>query len=427
MNKFRRKQRMLAAFMLMLSSFILTSFVCKEELSKATIHETRGVWVTRWDYTTKINSTDPDSQKAEIHRLFKIAENSNLNSVFFQVRGAFDAYYNSNYEPWAKTLTDTLGVYPGWDPLEFAIRESKVMGLQLHAWVNVFSLWKGKTPPGSSYPQHAYHSNPEWIAVDSKGLPMKLNDHYVYANPGNPEVRKHVLNVVLDIVRNYDIDGIHFDYIRYPENSNNFGYSKDSISISQFNSREGNPDSLEWEDWQRRNVHLFVKSVKDSVSVVKPNLALSAAVLGKYKLPGWSGYDVVYQDAVPWIEEGWLDFIVPMTYTNRKHETASFTKLIHNWNKRTGKPNSILAGIAAYRAEGKNGWGWKEIAYQINDVRKEQLGGMVFFNAGALEADWNIVQKSFFKNSALPQPVIRQTDSGDVTSVQTEYSFLNLK
>jgi len=135
-NNLRRKQMMLTAFMLMLSSFISISFVCKEKSFKSPIHETRGVWVTRWDYTTKTNSTEPDIQKAEIRRLFKIAKDSNLNSVFFQIRGTFDAYYKSNYEPWAKNLTDTLGVDPGWDPLEFAIRESKKMGLQLHAWVN---------------------------------------------------------------------------------------------------------------------------------------------------------------------------------------------------------------------------------------------------------------------------------------------------
>ena len=416
-----------AAFILMLSSFISISFVCKKETAQSSKYETRGVWVTRWDYTTKTKSTDPDIQKAEIRRLFKIAKDSNLNSLFFQVRGQFDAYYNSNYEPWAETLTDTLGVYPGWDPLEFAIEQSREMELQLHAWVNIFSLWKGKSPPASSDPVHAYHSNPEWVVADTYGVPMKLRDHYIYANPGNPEVRKHLLNVVLDIVNNYDIDGIHFDYIRYPENSNNLGYSRDSISVSQFNSYEGNPDSLQWEDWQRRNVHLFVKRVKDSVSIVKPNIAISAAVLGKYKSQGWNGYNVVYQDAVPWIEKGWLDFIVPMTYSRRKSESSSFTKLIHNWNKRTGKPNSILAGIAVYRAEGENGWGWKEIAYQINDVRKERIGGMVFFNVTALESDWNIVQKNYFSDSALPQPIIRQKVSEDLTSVQTKYSVQSLE
>ncbi len=414
-------------FVLMLTSIGTISFVCREEIRRPAAYETRGVWVTRWDYTTKTNSTDPGTQKAEIHRLFKIAKDSNLNSIFFQVRGAFDAYYESNYEPWAETLTDTLGVYPGWDPLEFALEESKEMGLQLHAWVNVFSLWEGKIPPLSSDPPHAYKSNPDWLVYDTDGVQMKLSDHYVYANPGNPQVRKHVLNVVLDIVNNYDIDGIHFDYIRYPEHSNKLGYSNDSISIKLFKSKEGNPDSLEWEDWQRRNIHLFIKSVKDSVSQVKPNIALSAAVLGKYKLPGWSGYDVVYQDALPWIEEDWLDFIVPMTYTRRKSETSSFTKLIHNWNKRTSKPNSVFAGIAVYRAEGKNGWGWKEIAYQINDVRKERLGGMVFFNATALESDWSIVQKNFFSDSVLPQPIIRQNAKGEKTAIQTIYSILNIE
>ena len=386
---------------------MFSAFICNKDTIPQPKFETRGVWVTRFDYTTNIDSTDSESRKTAISNYFKIAKDSNLNTVFFQVRGGFDAYYKSNYEPWAKALSGSLGVDPGWDPLEYAIKKAEESGLQLHAWVNTFTLWKGEEPPGQSELPHAFYTHPEWIVTDSNGTPMQLNDHYLYVNPGNPEVRDHLVKVIQDIVTNYDVDGIHFDYIRYPEKANIVGYSHDPISINLFNDIAGNPESLDWEEWQRNNINIFVKTIKDSISKLKPNVALSAAVLGKYRKPGWSGYDVVYQDAIPWIKNGWLDFIVPMAYTTRDNKSASFTSLIRIWNELIGKPNSIIAGIAVYRAEGVNGWGWSEIAHQIIDVRKEELGGMAFFNVRALKSDWWKIQRELFTHPILPQPLER--------------------
>ncbi|MCH8927427.1 MAG: family 10 glycosylhydrolase [Candidatus Marinimicrobia bacterium] len=403
----KHKSKRTAAFLILISSLMFSAFVCNKETGTQTKYETRSVWVTRFDYTINIDSTDSDSQKAAISNYFKIAKESNLNTVFFQVRGSFDAYYNSNYEPWAKALSGSLGVDPGWDPLKFAIKEADENGLKLHAWVNTFTLWKGEEPPERSEVLHAFYAHPEWIVADSNGTSMQLNSHYVYVNPGNPEVRKHVINVVKDIVTNYDVDGIHFDYIRYPERASRAGYSHDTVSVNIFNEKNGNPDSLDWEDWQRNNINLFVKAVKDSVSKLKPNIALSAAVLGKYRKPGWSGYDAVYQDAVPWIKNGWLDFIVPMAYTTRDNKSASFTSLIQEWNELTGKSNSVLAGIAVYRAEGIDGWGWSEIAHQIIDARKQNLRGMAFFNVTALKSDWWEIQRALFSHPVLPYPLER--------------------
>lgn len=399
-----------AVFLLLVSSLTFSAFVCNKKTNTRSQYETRGVWVTRFDYTTNLDSTDSESQKAAITNYFNIAKESNLNTVFFQVRGSFDAYYDSNFEPWAKALSGSLGVDPGWDPLDFAIKEAKEKGLKLHAWVNVFTLWKGVESPEQSEIPHAFYAHPEWIVADSNGVSMQLNNHYVYVNPGNPEVRNHVVKVIKDIVTNYNVDGIHFDYIRYPERANIEGYSHDSISIKLFNGMEGNPDSLDWEEWQRNNINIFVKSIKDTISKLKPNLALSAAVLGRYREPGWSGYDTVYQNAVPWIKNGWLDFIVPMAYTTRDNKSGSFTSLIRIWNDLIDKPNSVFAGIAVYKAEGKNGWGWSEIAHQIIDVRREEMGGMAFFNVRALKSDWWKIQRELFSEPVLPQPLDRPNE-----------------
>ena len=418
------KSKQIAAFLILISSLVFSAFVCNKKTWTEAKYETRGVWVTRFDYTTNADSTDSDSQKAAISKYFKIAKESNLNTLFFQVRGSFDAYYNSKYEPWAKSLSGKLGVDPGWDPLEYAINEARENGLKLHAWVNTFTLWKGLEPPEASEIPHAFYTHPEWIVADSNAVPMQLNSHYIYVNPGNPEVRNHIVKIIQDIVTNYDVDGIHFDYIRYPERASRVGYSHDTLSVNLFNGKAGNPDSLDWEEWQRNNINIFVKSIKDSISKLKPAVALSAAILGKYRKPGWSGYDAVYQDAVPWLKQGWLDFIVPMAYTTRNNKTASFTSLMQSWNELTGEPNSILAGIAVYKAEGKNGWGWSEIAHQIIDVRKEELGGMAFFNVAALKSDWWKIQKELFKHPALPQPLERLDNMAirAAVTINKEYS-----
>ena len=256
--------------------------------------------------------------------------------------------------------------------------------------------------------------------ADIDGSPMKLSDHYVYVSPGNSEVREHILKVVIDIAKKYDVDGIHLDYIRYPEGAMQLGYSHDPSSLSEFNRQNTDQKVLSWDDWQRNNIHRLVRAIRDSVKYVSEDIALSAAVLGKYRLPGWSGYDVVFQDAVPWIEKGWLDFIVPMIYTRRDHETSSFTEIVRNWNNRTGKPNSILAGIAVYMAEGEKGWGWKEIAHQIADVRGTNMGGMVFFNATALKSKWEEIHPQFFQKPALPQPLQRRESGTDLAAPTIE-------
>ena len=122
--------RRITTFLILISSLMFSAFVCKKEIVPESKFETRGVWVTRFDYTTNIDSTDSDSQKAAISKYLNIAKESNLNTVFFQVRGSFDAYYKSSYEPWAKALSGSLGVDPGWDPLEFAIKKAKENGYE---------------------------------------------------------------------------------------------------------------------------------------------------------------------------------------------------------------------------------------------------------------------------------------------------------
>lgn len=211
---------------------------------------------------------------------------------------------------------------------------------------------------------------------------------YVWASPGIPAVRQHVINVVNDIVDHYDIDGIHFDYVRYPEGAPQKGYSHDSISVARFNSVEGNPNRLSWEHWQREQVSQFIFDSYNWVMSKKPWVKMSAAVIGKYSGQGWTSYNVVYQDPRRWMEVGKIDFIVPMVYWERAHPTHPFVPLITEWHDRVAYDRHVVPGLASRLIDK---YGWEEIAAEIKEVRRNGLAGVVFFSASGLEKAWDLI------------------------------------
>ena len=218
--------------------------------------ELRGLWVTRWGY----------SGEQDVRDTIAAAAAANFNAVFLQVRGTFDAFYSSPVEPWSSLMTGTLGQDPGWDALAVGVDEAHLRGLELHAYLNVFPFWRGLDEPTASDPEHARRAHPEWVVADRDGTPMALNDSYIFASPGNSEVRAHVAAVAADIDAHYDVDGIHLDYIRYPGS----GYSHDAASVAAWDG------STSWEDFQREQVNLTVQGVSEAVSV--PVTAASRAV-----------------------------------------------------------------------------------------------------------------------------------------------------
>ena len=271
--------------------------------------EARALWVTRWDY----------SNPEDIQEVVNRAANANFNIIFFQVRGQADAYYHSNYEPWAERLTGTLGRDPGWDPLATAVELAHAAGLELHAWVNIYPAWLGESPPPSTTPEHMYNFFNElygdnWVQWDDQGQPMQLNTYYLWASPGHEAVPEHIVQVCEDIVANYDVDGLHLDRVRYyrPE------YSHDPVSRARFADAKTTDPELTWEEWQRSQVTSLVGSVYEAISS-KPDLMLTAAVWPIYQDQWgwitWDGYSGYYQDSQGWMEAEVIDGIAPMLYT----------------------------------------------------------------------------------------------------------------
>jgi len=293
-----------------------------------------------------------------------------------------------------------LGKEPGWDPLAFAIEQAHNKGLELHVWFNTFTAWKGIEPPPHTNPEQIYNAHPEWIVCDKSGRPMPLSSHYVFLSPGIPEVSEYVHQIAMDIVKIYDIDGFHFDYIRYPEGSNNLGYSQDTISIRLFNSPEGNPKNLSWEDWQRENVNQFVRKFYDEATELKPWLKISAAVIGKYDYSSWNGYDVVFQDARKWVTEGKMDFIVPMVYWQTDHPTAPYEPTVRNWFDFIHE-RYIFPGMMVNRL-GSDEWPITELVNQIA-INRSGTNGMVFFSyRGLAKAESQLKSGGFDYLANLP-------------------------
>ncbi|HUU03196.1 MAG TPA: family 10 glycosylhydrolase [Myxococcota bacterium] len=300
--------------------------------------EARAVWVCRTSY----NSPD------DVRRIISTAAGAGFNVVYFQVRGVADAYYHSSVEPWAAALTGKLGVDPGWDPLQTAIDTAHRAGIELHAWINVCTAWKGRLPPGRSRPPHILRAHPEWRVAGPDGHSMPYSRGYVFMNPANPGFVKHIKAVVAELCSFYDLDGLHLDYARYPV----AGTSRDRSSNRLYLRARRSNSSLTRAGWQRAMLTRLVASLRTEAHRIRPRLLVSAAVTGIYKDDwGWGrvtqGFSDFHQDSHAWAEQRAVDLLVPMIYwppSSPPGMRADFLTLVEDFAP-LSKDVGIIAGI----------------------------------------------------------------------------------
>ncbi|MCB2154169.1 family 10 glycosylhydrolase [bacterium] len=303
-----------------------TSLLSKnlEQANRQHLHpagEIRAAWVTRFEWPVK---NDPAATRANIIESMEILARNGFNTVFFQVRGQADVLYPSPYEPWSPLI----GGDPGFDPLALAIEEAHKRGIALHAYMNVYPVWQWEEdqpwPARGTKPIHPFYvvmgngGRKDWGIKRADGQPPDFQDidRYFYFSPGNPEVQAYIRRVVMDVVRRYDVDGIHVDRVRYPLADT----SHDDVSEARFKGA-GNPEKLDWESWQRDQVTRLLETLKAQINEEKPGLPLTAAVWGicdNTRLPGYkqfsSGYHQFYQDSLGWLRRGTVDGVCPMIY-----------------------------------------------------------------------------------------------------------------
>jgi uncharacterized lipoprotein YddW (UPF0748 family) len=214
-------------------------------------------------------------------------------------------------------------------------------------------------------------------------------------------VRAHVLAVVAEIVGSYDIDGIHLDYVRYPDGAAKYGYSGDSESLRQFSSAEGNPLKLGWDAWQREQVNLLVAEVYNRVTGIKPWVKVSAAVIGHVSGAPWNGFHAVYQDAQRWLALGTVDMIFPMTYTSTKTASAPYRAAIEQWRAMLHYGRAIVPAVPVYKL-GQRSYDMAEFDRQIGLIRDGSFQGVVFFSAAVFAKVADAIGRRYFTRPALP-------------------------
>lgn len=350
-------------------------------------HELRGVWLT-----TVVNLDWPsartltvEEQQAELMAQLDRIKALGMNAVYFQVRTEADALFPSPYEPWSFWLTGTQGLAPDplWDPLEFTIREAHLRGLELHAWMNPYRASRDT----ASYrwaESHVARKRPEWMMYFTSPTGT-----YAMLNPGSPDVRDYIARIIADIVRRYDVDGIHFDDYFYPYNP----------KITDEDVREFRAYGSAFRDvheWRRDNVNRMVAQVHDTIKAIDPLVKFGISPFGirlnsDAGTRGTEGYHSLYADALAWFRAGKIDYITPQLYWERDHRLAPYEPLLRWWSKTaTTYGRHLYVGMAPYRP-----WPASEIGSQIRLNRgQEGAQGAIFFRTKSLTEATNGLQDS---------------------------------
>ena len=293
----------------------------------------RGLWITRWDYLTR----------QDVERSLDEAARLGVTDVFFQVRGQADAFYRSELEPWGHQLG---GGDPGYDPLAVAVARAHARGLRLHAWINVYPLWKGAEPPADA--AHPWRRHPGWRLHDQDGAAQALNEYYVVADPTHPEVADHIVAVARDLCTRYEIDGLHLDYVRFVGELLDGGvWPADAAALARWRA-VGGLGALDTEDdrqahraWVRDCITGLVARLAADCRAARPGLEMSAAVLRNPEI----ARETYLQDGAAWVRDGHLDRVLPMIYTA---DAAAFDADLAAW--RGAVPADRLApGIGVYK------------------------------------------------------------------------------
>ncbi len=320
--------------------------------------EVRAVWVTTAAGLDWPQVAGKERQQESLRRLVRDLYEAKFNTILFQVRPRGDALYQSSYEPWAEILSGTLGKDPGWDPTAFVISEAHALGMEVHGWFNVFKV-RGPNPVGPSTPEHPSRTFANWCVE---------RDGELWLDPGRPEIRTHLLNVALELVRNYDLDGINFDFIRYPGREFPDGDSY---------ARYGN--GMNRNDWRRSNVTAFVRSFAAGVAAIKPMMKVGSSPYGIYRDESGNSqrgsYHWVLQDSYAWLENKWQDYLSPQVYwqIGRGNGEPDFVQALRRWQVQNAGRH-IYVGIAAYRPEIG-----PRLGTYIDSCRAAGNAGQVFF------------------------------------------------
>ncbi|MFF3775047.1 glycoside hydrolase family 10 protein [Streptomyces sp. NPDC002232] len=352
--------------------------------------EFRGMWlatVANRDWPSRPGLT-AERQRAELLDHLDAAVERRLNVVVLQVRPTADALWPSPYEPWAECLTGTQGRDPGWDPLGTAVEEAHARGLELHAWFNPYRV-ANHTDPGRLVAGHPARLHPEWVLPYGGKL---------YYDPGLPEVRGFVQEAMLDAVRRYDIDAVHWDDYFYP-----YPVAGQVFADDETYARYGG-DFPDRASWRRNNTDLLVSEMSARIKETGKRTAFGISPFGVWRnastdpegsdtSAGVQTYDDLHADTRKWIREGWIDHIVPQLYWNIGLPAADYARLLPWWDAVVrGTGVNLYIGEALYKAgDPAQPAPWqdlRELSRHLDLARTyPSVGGHCWFSAKEVAAD----------------------------------------
>ncbi|OGU77515.1 MAG: hypothetical protein A2W11_01880 [Ignavibacteria bacterium RBG_16_35_7] len=360
--------------------------------------EFRGVWVATvanidWP-SSKLSSSE--NQITELKVTFDKLKEAGINAVIFQVRTECDALYSSSFEPWSYWLTGEQGKAPEpfFDPLQIAIDEAHKRGMELHAWFNPYRAVKSVDDYIVS-DFHVSKVHPEWILTFG---------NYKMLDPGIPEVKEYIVSIVEEVIRNYDVDGIHFDDYFYPYSPK--VSNEDSLTFINYGNNFINID-----DWRRHNINSMVALVNEKINSFKPHIKFGISPFGivenKYAgTNGFNSYSILFCDPLTWIKDKTVDYVTPQIYWEIGHNLADYSLLLPWWVSIIGDRHLYIGHFSsrftAKRYEGKK----SEMGDQLRINREySNAGGSVFFSAKSITNNYSgfadTLKNNFYKYPAL--------------------------
>ncbi len=348
--------------------------------------QVRAAWLTTLnniDWPSKPGLSEKEL-KQELNTILNFYYQTGINTIFFQVRPTAEVFYQSSLEPWNRAITGNKGQTPpgNFDPLLYLLKEGHKRGMEIHAWINPFRVLFNPTKQELKE-FLSYQENSDWY--------VKYGNH-LYLDPGVPEVRNYVLEVVKDLVNNYDVDGIHLDDYFYPYPKNNKPFD-DAETFKKYGDRD------DIGSWRRTNINDFVFRIHQYLNSDHPYIKFGISPFGVWENadahPAGSdtqasitSYSTNYADVLYWMQEGWIDYLIPQLYWNIGFELADFAKLTEWWNQHS-YGRHIYVGHANYKFDRKSPIpSWREpeeIVRQFKNIEQYQnLVGSAFFNTSTL-------------------------------------------